>query len=288
MRLVVEMTSLEGVMGREYALLEGQPAAVADAIFEHYLPRSAGDQLPQSAAGALLALADRLDSLIGLFAVNLIPTASADPFALRRSALGLVQILLEHQIDLNLREAINLVAPFQPVPVSDEAKQQVLTFIAGRLEGLLRDEFKMPYDAVTAVLKEQAHNPYRALIGVRALLEWIARPDWSSILDSFARCARITRNAPAYSLHAEALTPAESQALYTALQKAQAQLSGKTGNVGEFLAAFAPMVPVITTFFEKVLVMDENQAVSENRLALLQAIVNLSRGYADLSQLSGF
>src|SRR5262249_51890340 len=132
-RMVVEMTSLEGIMGREYALLEGQPPAVADAILEHYLPRYTGDKTPQSKPGVLLALADRLDSLVGLFAVGLAPTASADPFALRRAALGVVQILLAREISLDLRVLIDLVAKTQPVPVSDQVKADVLTFIGGRL-----------------------------------------------------------------------------------------------------------------------------------------------------------
>jgi glycyl-tRNA synthetase len=285
--MVVEMTSLEGIMGRQYALLEGQRPAVADAIYEHYLPRSAGDRLPQAPAGVLLALADRLDSLVGLFAVGLAPTASADPFALRRAALGVVQILLHHRIDLDLRAALPIIAAQQSVPVSDEASAGVLSFVAGRLEALLREEYNLAYDVVQAVLAEQAHNPYRALVGAQELEAWIARPDWNTILDSYARCVRITRDHPPYPLDAEALTPAESQALHAAWLAARRALAGG-GNVGSFLSAFEPMVPVVTRFFDAVLVMDADASIRENRLALLQRVADLARGYADLSHLSGF
>ncbi len=282
-RMVVEMTSLEGVMGREYALLEGHPRPVADAILEHYRPH---DRI--SPAGLLLAVADRLDSLVGLFAVGLAPTASADPFALRRAALGVVQVLLDQKVDLDLREAIRIVAAEQPVPVSDEVQTAVLAFIAGRLRVFLLEERKLAaVDVVDAVLNEQSNNPYRASIGAQELAQWVARPDWSNILDSFARCVRITRDKPAYVFNPDALTPAESVALYTAAREAHAKLSPRD-NVNAFLSAFEPMVPTVTAFFDHVLVMDENQAIRENRLALLQYVSSLSKGYADLSRLSGF
>ncbi len=286
-QMVVEMTALEGVMGREYALREGKPPAVAQAIFESYLPRSASDQLPQHKAGALLALADRLDSLVGLFAVGLAPTASADPFALRRAALGAVQIVIAHQWNVSLADLLPIVAAEQPVPVPSEVLEQVMQFITGRLESLMRDECGLPHDVVAAVLREQGDRPYRALQGGRELAAWVAKPEWSMFLDSFARCARITRDKPRCTLHAESLTPAEAQALYAEAQRAHAALDSAS-NVDAFLSAFAPLVPHITTFFDKVLVMDEDAAVRENRLALLQYITDLARGRADLSQLSGF
>ncbi len=283
-RMVVEMTSLEGVMGREYALMEGQSAAVADAILAHYRPQ---DVRQVSPAGILLALADRLDSLVGLFAVGLAPTASADPFALRRAALGVVQVLLDNRIDLDLRQVIKIVAAHQPVPVSDEVQAEVVAFIAGRLRVLMLDERGFPYDVVDAVIAEQGHNPYRALVGVQELSGWVKRDDWSSILDSFARCVRITRDKPAYTLRPETLTPAESVALYQVTKQAHERLSPQD-NVHVFLTAFEPIVPTITEFFTKVLVMDENPEVRENRLALLQYVASLAKGRADLSRLSGF
>jgi glycyl-tRNA synthetase len=283
-RMVVEMTSLEGIMGREYAKLEGWPEPVAEAILEGYQPQANGKPSP---AGALLALADRLDSLVGLFAVGLAPTASADPFALRRAALGIVQTLLDTEKSLDLREAIKIVAACQPVPVSDAVQAEVMTFITGRLRVLMLDEMGLPYDAVDAVLAEQAYNPYRALIGVQELAAWTQKPHWNKTLDSYARCVRITREDPPFELHPDTLTPEESKTLYDAAKHAHESLNADS-NVGEFLAAFEPIVPVVTLFFDKVFVNDENQAVRENRHALLQYVASLAKGRADLSRLSGF
>ncbi|MFN2182509.1 MAG: glycine--tRNA ligase subunit beta, partial [Anaerolineae bacterium] len=146
-QLVVELTSLQGLMGREYARLSGEPDAVAEAIFEHYLPRSAGDILPETKPGAALGLADRLDSMVGLFAVGLAPTGSADPYQLRRGALGLVQILIEQKIPLPLRPLLVEAAALLPVQVPDAVLDAVAGFVADRLRGWLRDK-GLRYDVV--------------------------------------------------------------------------------------------------------------------------------------------
>ncbi len=290
-QMVTEMTSLEGIMGREYARLSGEPEAVAQAIFEGYLPRSAGDALPQTPAGAAVAIVDRLDSLAGLFAVGLAPTASADPFGLRRAALGLVQILLAHKIDLDLREALKEAATVQLVEVSEAVRDQIVEFVAGRLHVALR-EMGQPHDVVEAVLAEQAHNPYRAAVGVSELAAWTGREDWPPTLDAYARCVRITRGHERYALVPEAfIEPVEGE-LYAAYQATAAKLDANS-NVGAFLEAFAPMTPAITRFFAPaaeggVMVMHEDPAIRRNRLALLQRIGALAAGRADLSKLEGF
>ncbi len=286
-QMVVEMTSLQGIMGRYYALRQGEPEAVAEAIFEHWLPRSAGDRLPQSAAGVLLALVDRLDSLVGLFAAGLAPTASADPFALRRAALGVVQIVLDKGIALDLNEAVARVAAAQPIDVSPGVQRDVVDFIAGRLDVLLHDE-GWSHDVIAAVLAEQGHNPARALQGVRELARWVAREDWSLVLDNYARCVRITRGEPeVYPVAPDRFETDAERDLFAAYQGAVEALSGG-GNVDAFLSAFEPLVPVIQRFFEEVLVNAEDRAIRQNRLGLLQAIAALAAGHADLSQLAGF
>ncbi|GAB4519540.1 MAG: glycine--tRNA ligase [Anaerolineae bacterium] len=291
-QMVVEMTSLQGIMGREYALREGQPPEVAHAIFEHWLPRGADDMLPKSAAGTVLALADRLDSLVGLFAAGLAPKSTADPYGLRRAALGVIQIMTHHQIDADLMQAVNLVAAAQPLEVTPEARTQVLDFIAGRLRVWLGEQ-DLATDVVNAVLPEQATNPYRALVGARELTEWIARPDWEPILDSFARCVRITRDdAERTAINPDLFQQEEERQLYAAYTSAAAQL-GANGNVNAFLSAFAPMVPAVSAYFgtgkgDGVLVNDPDPAIRDNRHALLQAISAMQRGRADLSELSGF
>ena len=139
-QMVVEMTSLQGIMGREYARLSGESDAVATAIFEHYLPRSQGDSLPTTQPGLALGIANRLDSLVGLFAVGLAPTATADPFGLRRDALGLVQALAGAGRPFDLRPALAAAAELMPVPVSEGVLADVLAFIRDRLYGWLRHD----------------------------------------------------------------------------------------------------------------------------------------------------
>ncbi|MBI5959065.1 MAG: glycine--tRNA ligase subunit beta [Chloroflexi bacterium] len=285
--MVVEMTSLQGVMGRYYALRQGESEAVANTILEHWLPRGAGDRLPESVPGIVLALADRLDSLVGLFAAGLIPTASADPFALRRAALGIVQIVMDRNIDLDLRQAVACVAAAQPIAAGEDVQREVVDFIAGRLDVLLHEKGWL-HDPIAAVLAEQGHNPARALQGITELAEWLNRENWALILDNYARCVRITRAEPRlYAVNPAIFETDAERDLYAACQKAASQLDTQS-NVHDFLSAFEPVVPVIQNFFEAVLVNAENPAVRENRLGLLQAVAGLARGRADLSRVSGF
>ncbi len=291
-QMVVELTSLQGTMGRVYALLNGQSQPVADAIYEHWLPRGAGDALPQSAPGTLLAVADRLDSLVGLFAAGLEPKATADPYGLRRAALGIIEVLVEKELDVDLRHAIEIVAKAQPLDVTPEVRAAVLEFIAGRLRGWV-DEHGWAHDVSAAVLAEQAHNPAEALEGIRELSEWVQRDDWESILDGFARCVRITRGEKErYPVDPALFQQPEEIALHNAYEQALVNLHD-SDNVDAFLNAFAPMLPAITAYFgtgkgDGVLVNTEDAAVRRNRIGQLQAISAMQHGRADLSYLSGF
>ena len=286
-RMVVEMTSLQGTMGREYARLSGETPAVAKAIFEHWLPRSAGDILPESAAGTLLALADRLDSLVGLFAVGLAPRSTADPYGLRRAALGVIQIVASKKLDVNLAQLVKVVASVQPVPVSAQVQSDVLDFIGGRLRAWVEEQ-DWPRDVIAAVLAEQSANPYRALEGMRELSLWVARDDWEGLLDGFARCVRITRaESERYPLNADALVEPQEKVLFAAYQKAAAKLN-PDANVAVFLTVFSPLLPAITDFFNHVMVNAPEPELRRGRIGLLQAISALQKGRADLSHLTGF
>jgi len=286
-QMVVEITSLQGVMGREYALRQGEPRQVAQAIFEHYLPRYAGDQLPESLPGIVVGLADRLDSLVGLFAVGLAPTGSADPFALRRAALGIVQVLVEKNLSLSLREMLQAAAEVQPVPVSDEVIAQAHDFIVGRLRVLLTEQ-GWRYDLVEAALAARGDDPCRARQAVEQLTAWAARPDWNDLLSNYARCVRITREfKELFPLDIRRDPEPGTQALYQAYQPVAARITPQS-SVDEFFTAFMPMVPVIFKFFVDVLVMAQDQTVRETRLALLQRIAALPQGIVDLSQVEGF
>ncbi len=280
-RMVVEMTSLQGVMGGEYARRDGEAPAVADAIRSQYQP------VPGTKPGVAVALADRLDSLSGLFAAGLVPTGTKDPFGLRRSAIGVVQPLIEHELDFDLRVALKSAAALEPIPVTEQVQAQILDFITGRLRVVFL-EMGFKHDVVDAVLAVQAQNPAGAARAVRQLTGWVARPDWSNILPGYARCVRITRDQKKqFMVKPEAFVETAEKELFAALEKAEKR-KRVPGSVDDFLEAFVPMVPGVTEFFEKVLVMADDLAVQENRLGLLQRISSLADGVADLGRLEGF
>ncbi len=277
--MVVEMTSLQGIMGGHYARKSGESEAVAAAIAEQY------NAVSQTKPGLALALADRLDSLAGLFAAGLAPKGSNDPFALRRAALHLIENLTANRISFDLRQGLRAAAEFLPVESSDEQVNAVTAFINRRLEVVLREQ-GLSASVVKAVLAEQGHNPYLAGETAVALNEVIQAEDWPELLDAYARCVRITRTQDSqFELRpADFALPAE-QGLLAAYQDAAKQMNG---SISAFVNALRGMVPAITTFFDDVLVMDEDTAVRQNRLALLQHIANLTQGIADLSHLEGF
>jgi glycyl-tRNA synthetase len=235
----------------------------------------------------VIALADRLDSLAGLFGAGLIPSGAKDPFGLRRAALGVVQPLIEHALDFDLRVAIRAAGAFQPLSLSDEVYGQILNFINGRLEVVLKDEGHR-YDVVEAVLAERGYDPYQARKSVIELGEWVKKPDWATTLAAYSRCVRITRDqTEQYEVRPTDFVTDEERNLWVAYQSVPTDLQTVSSADG-FLTAFTPLIPSITAFFDKVLVMDENPRVRENRLGLLQRIAGLAKGVADLSKLEGF
>jgi glycyl-tRNA synthetase len=290
--MVVEMTSLQGTMGRYYAIDSGESAEVARAIYEHYLPRSAEDAIPESLPGTAVAVADRLDSLTGLFAAGLAPTGTRDPFALRRAALGLIQILLGRGIAFEVRDGIRLAASLQPIPASEAVQTQLMDFIAGRLRGLLTDQ-GFRYDVVEAVLAAQAGNPVLARRAAEELTAWVGKPEWPQILAAYARCVRITRESKEqYAVDESLLSAGEEQAIWNAAKDLRQFVAGEqsqgTLTISGLLDRFSLSVGTISAFFEKILVMTDDPAVRKNRLAILQTIARLPEGMADLSKLEGF
>ena len=285
--MVIEMTELQGVMGRFYARLSEEPEPAAQGIFEHYLPRNADDRLPEGKAGTLVGIADRLDSIAGLFAVGLAPTGSKDPFALRRTALGLAQLLTGKDLDFDLEWGLQLAGAALPVPFDAQTTQFALDFISGRLRGLLLER-GYRYDVVDAVLKAQAANPAKAERFARSLGAWTAREDWNIILPAYSRCARITRDIKGvYPVDETALVEGEERTLLASVRAAQTRLDNNA-DLNAALEAVRAMVPEINAFFDKVLVMAEDETLRKSRLGLLQAIVALVRPLADLSALEGF
>ena len=281
-QMVMEMTSLQGIIGREYARRSGEQKDVAEAIGEQYQP------VPKSKTGVAVALTDRIDSLTGLFAAGLAPTGAKDPFGLRRAAIGVVQPLIEHGISFDLREAIRKAARLQPIEVKAETRSQILDFITGRLRVVLND-LGYRYDVVDAVLAEQAANPAAAAEAVKQLQAWVEREDWDTILSGYARCVRIIRSAKVD--HGQ-LTIDDGKfvedAEHDLYQAFRSSVVHGPSSIDEFLSIVVSLIPSINAFFDKVMVMAEEETVRQNRLALVGQIANLSTGIADLSKLEGF
>ncbi len=288
-RMVIEMTSLQGVMGRDYALSSGEPQGVAQAIFEHYLPRFAGDQLPKTRPGLLVGLADRLDTLAGLFAAGLAPSGARDPFAQRRAALGLAQALIGQNVSFDIRKGLDSAAQLLPLPLETENLAACQGFIVERLRNLLLEN-GYRYDVVDAVVSALGFDPARANLSVSQLSSWVTRPDWHSILPAYARCVRITRDIKeSYVVDPQAFAERAEESLYTALLQAEKSLHlSRIHSINSFLTAFLPMIPEINRFFDEVLVIAEDSILRQNRLALLQRIVAMGSSVADMSKLEGF
>jgi glycyl-tRNA synthetase len=286
-QMVVELTSLQGTMGREYALLSGEDPTVAQAIFEHYLPRSAGDQLPETLPGTVVGLADRLDSLMGLFSVGLKPTGSADPYGLRRAALGMVQVLAGAGISFDVREGLREAAALLPGTADEDAQAEALAFIVQRLRVWLLDQ-GFRYDLVDAVLAERGHDPYLAYQTVQELAPWIERDDWTELLNAYARCVRIVRDFETeFELRPDQFVESSTRQLHQAYLACREQVD-RESSINTLFTAFQPMVAPITAFFDDVLVMAEDETLRENRLALLQRIAALTDGIVDLTKVEGF
>ena len=278
-QMVTEMTSLQGIIGGEYALRSGEAPEVAQAIAEQY------QTAPRSKIGLAVALTDRIDSLVGLFAAGLAPTGAKDPFGLRRAAIGIVQPLIEHDIAVDLALAVKRSALTQPIKVDDGTQNTILEFIAGRLSVVLKDA-GYKHDVVEAVLAEQSANPAASARAVKQLQAWVGREDWSTILPAFARCVRITRDQEkTFKVTEKAFVEKEEKDLFAAFQKT---VKHQPSTVDELFEIVVKLTPSINAFFDKVLVMADDKKLQENRLGLLQQIAVLSKGIADLSKLEGF
>jgi len=279
--MVTEFTELQGIMGRAYAALDGEKLAVARAIDEQYMPRFAGDELPQSALGFALSVADKIDNIVGTFSRGKIPTGSQDPFALRRQALGLVLMLIENESDLLLSDLVDEACDLYALDEAAREKMQtdVADFIRLRLKNVLTER-GVRYDVQEAVLADVdfvADVPVRAAYVERLL----ASDGADALVQSFVRVGNIARAAEDGEVDAALFAAPEEGALLTAYEKADALF-----DEGEdTLAAEQELARAIDAFFDAVMVMDKDERVRANRLSLLKAIDNYLLQTADYSKI---
>ena len=287
--MVGEFPEVQGIMGREYALNDGEEPAVANAIAEHYLPTQAGGELPSSDLGAFVSLADKMDTICGCFSVGLIPTGSADPYALRRSAIGIINIVLDKgyrkPLEGLVAASLDLLASKASRPRA-EVQRDVMEFFRGRFVNLMADRF--PADAVDAVVSVSFDDLVDARAKISALAEFRNREDFGPLAVAFKRVCNIVKEGVDTPVSAELFEDAAEGALYGSLQDAALKVQGAL-DLGDYLAALteiATLKPAVDLFFEKVMVMAEDERVRGNRLALLTGVARLFARLADFSRLS--
>lgn len=289
-QMVGEFPELQGVMGREYASRSGEKTEVATAIYEHYLPRFSGDSLPATDVGALLSVADRVDSIAGIFGIGEAPTGSEDPYALRRHTLAVINIFSErgYEADLTLLFEDAICRLQGKINVSVESLlREIMEFFRGRMENLYVGA-GFTSDIVRAVLAAGFARVPDVKRKIEALEEFRREEDFLPLAVVFKRAANIVPDDFHGTVDPSLFTEKEEEALHDALTGLQGKVADLIGS-GDYGAALKQMSlvrPVLDAFFDKVLVMAEDPAVKENRLALVQGLAALFSGLADFRQIS--
>ena len=285
--MVTEFTELQGVMGKEYALLDGESPEVAEAIFEQYLPRFAGDVLPQTEAGKVLSIIDKVDNIVATFSRGLIPTGSQDPYALRRQTIGILNILLGSEWNISLRpifkasmELLNVAADKQ-----EELLNQVEEFFTLRLKNIFLDR-EVPHHVIDLLLSNNELSVADAEGLVNALLA--NRIDENvELVQAYTRMYNLVKDVEYTGVNRDLLKEDAEKALFEAASKAsEASLAAWEANdYTAVVAVPATLVPAINKFFEDVMVMDKDEAIKANRLQLVRLAYSVMAIIGDISAL---
>lgn len=285
--MVTEFTELQGVMGKEYALLDGESEEVAEAIFEQYLPRFAGDVLPQTEAGKVLSIIDKVDNIVATFSRGLIPTGSQDPYALRRQTIGILNILLGSDWNISLRpifkasmELLNVAADKQ-----EELLNQVEEFFTLRLKNIFLDR-EVPHHVIDLLLSNNELSVADAEGLVNALLA--NRIDENvELVQAYTRMYNLVKDVEYTGVNSDLLKEDAEKALFEAASKAsEASLAAwEAGDYAAVVAVPATLVPTINQFFEDVMVMDKDEAIKANRLQLVRLAYSVMAIIGDISAL---
>ena len=286
--MVIEFTELQGVMGREYAKLDGEAPEVALGIYEHYLPRFAGDELPQTDIGRLVGIADKLDNICATFSRGLAPTGSQDPYALRRQALGIINILLDANYHLSMYKVIAGSLYLLNIPAEETKKlvPQIAEFLKQRLRNLMIDQ-GIRYDVVDAVMAEERNDDFADLVArAQALNSFVAAEEAPALIQAATRVANLCKKIEEETAINPQLfvAPAEGELHDAAVASSKEVLAATVKyDYAAVLAEATKLVAPINKFFEDVMVMDEDVRVKNNRLALLSAVKDITHAVGDLS-----
>jgi glycyl-tRNA synthetase beta chain len=289
--MVYEFPELQGIMGSYYAAHAGESAAVCQGIREHYKPRHAGDELPETPVGIVVAVADKIDNLTGCFAVGLIPTGSQDPYALRRQALGICHILLQIENNLSLRELIktSYLAYASAAELKFPAKEvvaEVMSFFRQRIEAMMEEKgFK--FDVVKAVLEGSWDNPIDVYYRCKALQAFREEEDFAALLTAFTRAANLAGKALVQGVDPAIFSERAELELYQRFSAIKKEADQRL-MVRDYLEAFRLMASLwqpLDNFFAEVTVMTDKESVRNNRLALLKLISDYIGGIVNLSNI---
>ena len=285
--MVTEFTELQGVMGKEYALLDGESEEVAEAIFEQYLPRFAGDVLPQTEAGKVLSIIDKVDNIVATFSRGLIPTGSQDPYALRRQTIGILNILLGSEWNISLRPIFKASMELLNVPAEkqDELLGQVEEFFTLRLKNIFLDR-EVPHHVIDLLLSNNELSVADAEGLVNALLA--NRIDENvELVQAYTRMYNLVKDVEYTGVNSDLLKEDAEKALFEAASKAsEASLAAWEANdYAAVVAVPATLVPAINKFFEDVMVMDKDEAIKANRLQLVRLAYSVMAIIGDISAL---
>jgi glycyl-tRNA synthetase beta chain len=288
--MVYEFAELQGLMGMHYAKHDGEPNEVAQALFEQYLPRFSGDELPQTKTGMVLALAERLDTITGLFGIGQPPTGSKDPFALRRAALGVLRIIIEKQLPLDLTACLEAsVASFPSLPKAKDLAKTVRDFIFERLRTFYTDQ-GISADVFLAVDAVRPASPLEFNARIKAVSNFVSLPQAQALAAANKRVSNILQKSSVKAgagVDATKFSEAAERALADSLKAVQTRADPllKKNDFTPALAAMAELQPAVDAFFDKVMVNVDDPAVRDNRLALLQELRALFLRVADISLL---
>ncbi|MDU7823573.1 MAG: glycine--tRNA ligase subunit beta, partial [Veillonella sp.] len=285
--MVTEFTELQGVMGKEYALLDGESPEVAEAIFEQYLPRFAGDVLPQTEAGKVLSIIDKVDNIVATFSRGLIPTGSQDPYALRRQTIGILNILLGSEWNISLRPIFKASMELLNVPAEkqDELLDQVEEFFTLRLKNIFLDR-EVPHHVIDLFLSNNELSVADAEGLVNALL--VNRIDEDvELVQAYTRMYNLVKDVEYTGVNSDLLKEDAEKELFEAASKASEASSAawEAGDYDAVVAVPATLVPAINKFFEDVMVMDKDEAIKANRLQLVRLAYSVMAIIGDISAL---
>jgi len=290
-QMVYEFPELQGVMGEDYARKAGEPVQVAAAINEHYQPRFSGDHSPASLIGAIVSIADKMDTIVGCFSIGIIPTGSADPYALRRQAAGIVQIILDHKLPINLTELFDMAMDIHGSAQllkrnRDEIRIDLCDFFALRVKNVFTD--KVRYDVVDAVMA----SGYDHLVSVVArgtqLMKIVSeQSDFKVTVESFNRVSNLATKADSLEIIASKFVESVEHDLFNQHQAVHAKYHEalQAGDMAAALEQLSGLQDAITAYFDKVMVMAEDADVRANRLAQLHAIAEDLKLFADFSKI---